>query len=133
MSQTAKLHIASESDHRDIVENYLNQMHEEPRYTPEEEVYYRSRIKQLLQEKNAVIVAHYYTDPVIQQLAEEAGGFVSDSLEMARFGSTHPATTLVVAGVKFMGTISLPSRVSMASSRVTIPAVWPNSSSTRNR
>jgi quinolinate synthase len=103
MSQTAKLHIASESDHRDIVENYLNQMHEEPRYTPEEEVYYRSRIKQLLQEKNAVIVAHYYTDPVIQQLAEETGGFVSDSLEMARFGSTHPATTLVVAGVKFMG------------------------------
>ena len=49
MSQTAKLHIASESDHRDIVENYLNKMHEEPRYTPEEEVYYRTRIKQLLQ------------------------------------------------------------------------------------
>ncbi|WP_461481870.1 quinolinate synthase NadA [Porticoccus sp.] len=103
MSQSSKLHIANESDHRQIVENYLNQMHDEPRYTPEEEAYYRDRIKRLLVEKNAVIVAHYYTDAVIQQLAEETGGIVSDSLEMARFGSTHPASTLVVAGVKFMG------------------------------
>lgn len=103
MSQSTKLHIANESDHRGIVENYLNQMHDEPRYTPEEEAYYRDRIKRLLVEKNAVIVAHYYTDAVIQQLAEETGGFVSDSLEMARFGSTHSASTLVVAGVKFMG------------------------------
>ena len=35
---------------------------------------------------NAVIVAHYYTAPEIQALAEETGGCVSDSLEMARFG-----------------------------------------------
>lgn len=61
------------------------------------------RIKRLLKEKNAVLVAHYYTDPVLQALAEETGGCVSDSLEMARFGKNHPATTLVVAGVKFMG------------------------------
>ena len=39
----------------------------------------------------------------IQALAEESGGCVSDSLEMARFGHDHPASTLVVAGVKFMG------------------------------
>ncbi|MDN5680552.1 MAG: quinolinate synthase NadA, partial [Ewingella sp.] len=48
-------------------------------------------------------VAHYYTDPEIQQLAEETGGCVADSLEMARFGSQHPASTLLVAGVRFMG------------------------------
>jgi quinolinate synthase len=56
-----------------------------------------------LKDRNAVIVAHYYTDPSIQALAEETGGIVSDSLEMARFGSTHQANVLVVAGVKFMG------------------------------
>ncbi|MEZ5530202.1 MAG: quinolinate synthase NadA [Porticoccaceae bacterium] len=103
MSHSNKLHIASESDHRQIVERYLDQVHDEPRYTPEEEAFYKERIKQLLKEKDAVIVAHYYTDAVIQQLAEETGGFVSDSLEMARFGNNHPAKTLVVAGVKFMG------------------------------
>jgi quinolinate synthase len=36
-------------------------------------------------------------------LAEETGGTVSDSLEMARFGNNHEAETLVIAGVKFMG------------------------------
>jgi len=61
------------------------------------------KIKQLLIEKNAVLVAHYYTDPIIQALADETGGCVADSLEMARFGRDHPAETLVVAGVKFMG------------------------------
>lgn len=49
------------------------------------------------------MVAHYYTDPEIQQLAEETGGCISDSLEMARFGSKHSASTLLVAGVRFMG------------------------------
>jgi len=57
----------------------------------------------LLREKDAVLVAHYYTSPLVQALAEETGGFVSDSLQMARFGHDHPATTLVVAGVRFMG------------------------------
>lgn len=64
---------------------------------------YIEKIKQLLIEKNAVLVAHYYTDPEIQALAEETGGCVADSLEMARFGKQHPAETLIVAGVKFMG------------------------------
>jgi quinolinate synthase len=64
---------------------------------------YKARIAALLREKNAVLVAHYYTSPLVQALAEETGGFVSDSLQMARFGHDHPATTLVVAGVRFMG------------------------------
>ena len=69
----------------------------------DQKAFYRERIKKLLVEKNAVIVAHYYTDPEIQALAEETGGCVADSLEMARFGAKHNASTLVVAGVRFMG------------------------------
>jgi quinolinate synthase len=60
-------------------------------------------IKGLLKARNAVLVAHYYTDDCLQQLAEESGGCVADSLEMARFGQQHPASTLIVAGVRFMG------------------------------
>ncbi len=60
-------------------------------------------IKQLLQDNNAVLVAHYYVDPFIQDLALATGGCVGDSLEMARFGQAHSAQTLVVAGVRFMG------------------------------
>ena len=63
----------------------------------------KERIKQLLKERDAVLVAHYYTDGDLQELAEETGGCVADSLEMARFGSEQPAGTLVVCGVRFMG------------------------------
>jgi quinolinate synthase len=62
-----------------------------------------ARIRELLVEQNAVLVAHYYTAPDLQLLADQTGGHVSDSLDMARFGKEHPATTLVVAGVRFMG------------------------------
>lgn len=61
------------------------------------------KIKDLLKEKDAVLVAHYYTSADLQQLAEETGGYVSDSLDMARFGKEHAASTLMVAGVRFMG------------------------------
>lgn len=71
--------------------------------SPEEKVALKARIRQLLKEKEAVLVAHYYVDADLQDLAEETGGCVSDSLEMARFGRDHPAKTLIVAGVKFMG------------------------------
>jgi len=60
-------------------------------------------IKQLLIEKDAALIAHYYVDSDIQDLALETGGFVADSLEMARFGKNHPAKNLIVAGVRFMG------------------------------
>lgn len=70
---------------------------------PAQQQAYHERVVNLLERENAVLVAHYYTDPLIQALAEETGGCVSDSLEMARFGKEHPATTLVVAGVRFMG------------------------------
>ena len=68
-----------------------------------QKAFYREKIKRLLDEKNAVLIAHYYVDEEIQKLAEETGGKLGDSLEMARFGRDHPADTLVVAGVRFMG------------------------------
>ena len=61
------------------------------------------RWRHLLAAEDAVLVAHYYTDPRLQALAEATGGCVADSLEMARFGRDHAASTLVVAGVRFMG------------------------------
>ena len=62
-----------------------------------------TRIKGLLKEHNATLVAHYYTDPDLQALADETGGCVADSLEMARFGAMSSAQRIVVAGVRFMG------------------------------
>jgi quinolinate synthase len=63
----------------------------------------KARIRALLEREQAVLVAHYYVDAELQELADETGGCVADSLEMARFGRDHPARTLVVAGVRFMG------------------------------
>ncbi len=71
--------------------------------TPTERVALKDRIRKLLKERNAVMVSHYYVHPDLQDLAEETGGIVSDSLEMARFGRDHAAQTLVVSGVRFMG------------------------------
>ena len=76
---------------------------EQKQLSPAQEAELVEGIKRRLEQENAVIVAHYYTAPAIQALAEATGGCVSDSLEMARFGHDHPADTLVVAGVKFMG------------------------------
>ncbi|MCO5762956.1 MAG: quinolinate synthase NadA [Gammaproteobacteria bacterium] len=74
-----------------------------PPLTPAEQGELKARIKSLLEARDAVLVAHYYTDGDLQELAEETGGYVADSLEMARFGSESPASTLVVCGVRFMG------------------------------
>ena len=74
-----------------------------PLLSADEKQAYKTHIKQLLKQHNAVLVAHYYTNADIQALADETGGCVSDSLEMARFGHDHEATTVVVAGVRFMG------------------------------
>ncbi|MBI5613204.1 MAG: quinolinate synthase NadA [Gammaproteobacteria bacterium] len=74
-----------------------------PLETPAEHAALVAKIKRLLKQQDAVIVAHYYVHEDIQRLAEETGGYVSDSLDMARFGHEHRARTLVVAGVRFMG------------------------------
>lgn len=84
---------------RELVKDFLNQPKESQTVTAEQ----IEQVKRLLKARDAVLVAHYYTDPILQALAEDTGGCVSDSLEMARFGKEHPASTLLVAGVKFMG------------------------------
>jgi quinolinate synthase len=95
--------IQSDNDLNLRVREYLDRVSIDEPLSAEQQVIIREQIKQLLKDKNAVIVAHYYTDPLIQALAEETGGVVADSLEMARFGSRHDAETLIVVGVKFMG------------------------------
>ncbi|MGA9666609.1 MAG: quinolinate synthase NadA [Gallionella sp.] len=62
-----------------------------------------ARIRKLLKQQDAVLVSHYYVHSDLQDLAEATGGIVSDSLDMASFGHKHPAKTIVVAGVRFMG------------------------------
>lgn len=74
-----------------------------PCLTAEEKQALKARIKEMLKQQNAALVAHYYTDGDLQELAEETGGCVADSLEMARFGTEQEATSLVVCGVRFMG------------------------------
>jgi len=71
--------------------------------SPAQQLSLQQHIRDLLRREDAVLVAHYYVDAVLQELAEETGGCVADSLEMARFGRDHTAGTLVVAGVRFMG------------------------------
>lgn len=103
MSDQSRLAIADGAHFREIVIRHLDRMREPEHESAAQRAADVARIKRLLVEKDAVIVAHYYTDAAIQALAEETGGIVSDSLEMARFGKQHPAATLVVAGVRFMG------------------------------
>ena len=87
-----------------IVEpNTMDIMAARPSYSAAEKRAVIAEIKAELKRQNAVLVAHYYTDSDLQKIAEETGGYVSDSLDMARFGKEHSADTLIVAGVRFMG------------------------------
>lgn len=74
-----------------------------PPLSMEDKQQLKERIKRLLKQRNAQIVAHYYVDAELQALAEETGGVVADSLEMANFGAQSDADVLVVCGVRFMG------------------------------
>ena len=62
-------------------------MHQSHNLTAQEIRNYQDQIRAELDRQNAVLVAHYYTDDAIQALADDTGGCVSDSLEMARFGA----------------------------------------------
>tara|TARA_B100001029_G_C15043625_1_gene445477 strand:+ start:239 stop:1324 length:1086 start_codon:yes stop_codon:yes gene_type:complete len=88
---------------RTLVRKYLDQLHIPANISEEEKTLALSEIKELMLTKNAKLVAHYYTDSSLQELAENTGGYVGDSLEMARFGRDCDADLLIVAGVKFMG------------------------------
>lgn len=93
---------------KSIVQAHLDRLGDprENRLTEQAKQEKFAQIKAELEKRDAVLVAHYYCDPEVQELAELTGGCVSDSLEMARFGRDHAASTLVVAGVKFMGETS---------------------------
>jgi len=60
---------------------------------------YIDKIKSLAREKNAVIFAHYYTRPEIQECAD----FIGDSLALAQQATRVDADILVMCGVHFMG------------------------------
>ncbi len=109
---------------RDQVQYHLDRA-EQKQLSPGQEQLLKNQIKTRLHEENAVIVAHYYTSPAIQALAEESGGCISDSLEMARFGHDHSASTLVVAGVKFMGETA---KILTPQKRVLMPTLEANCS-----
>ena len=84
-----------------------------------------ARAKALLAAQDTVLVAHYYTDPDLQILADETGGHVADSLDMARFGNEHPASTIVVCGVRFMGETA---KILNPEKRVLVPEMEANCS-----
>ncbi|MFZ5465670.1 MAG: quinolinate synthase NadA [Pseudomonadota bacterium] len=86
-----------------VIQRLIEQAPPPAPLAPEERKALRERIKALLAARDAVLVVHFYVDEELQKLAEETGGHVSDSLDMADFGSRHPARTLVVVGVRFMG------------------------------
>ena len=60
---------------------------------------YIDKIKSLAREKNAVIFAHYYTRPEIQEIAD----FIGDSLALAQQATRVQANILIMCGVHFMG------------------------------
>ncbi|MBQ8708231.1 MAG: quinolinate synthase NadA [Succinivibrionaceae bacterium] len=60
-------------------------------------------ISSLLKKRNAAVIAHYYCNSEVQELAERTGGFIGDSLEMAKWGRRSEFDELIVCGVRFMG------------------------------
>lgn len=60
--------------------------------------YKKSRVRELCAERGAILMAHYYTRPEIQEVAD----FVGDSLALARQAAETDAAVIVMAGVHFM-------------------------------
>lgn len=103
VEQMTQMLTQQEIDDRILVREHFAQEHMPAANSPAEIEEYKNKIAEQLKAQNACLVAHYYTDPLVQALAEETGGCVADSLEMARFGANHSADTMIVAGVRFMG------------------------------
>lgn len=111
-----------------LIANYSAQVVQPPQaspYTSFERIERFDTLKRLLKQHNAVLIAHYYVDPLLQQLAQDSGGFIGDSLEMAKFGKNATAQTLIVAGVKFMGETA---KILSPHKRVLVPTLEANCS-----
>lgn len=111
-----------------LIDNYSAQVVQKPQaspYSPSERQQRFETLKSLLKQQNAVLIAHYYVDALLQELAVESGGFIGDSLEMAKFGKNAQADTLVVAGVKFMGETA---KILSPHKRVLVPTLEANCS-----
>ncbi|MFA6037873.1 MAG: quinolinate synthase NadA [Legionellales bacterium] len=111
-----------------LIDNYSAQVVQKPQASPyslSERQQRFETLKSLLKQQNAVLIAHYYVDALLQELAAESGGFIGDSLEMAKFGKNADADTLVVAGVKFMGETA---KILSPHKRVLVPTLEANCS-----
>ena len=64
-----------------------------------EQIDIKAEIRRMCKEKNALIMAHYYTEGVIQEVAN----FIGDSLALAQKAATTDADIIVMCGVHFMG------------------------------
>ena len=121
MSQSAALMMSQKQiAARVLVQEHLAHEHLQAMPRGQDVGAQKQRIKRLLKRQDATLVAHYYTDALVQELAEETGGCVSDSLEMARFGSHSLSSTLIVAGVHFMGETA---KILSPTKRVLVPTL----------
>ena len=121
MSQSAALMMSQKQiAARVLVQEHLAHEHLQAMPSGQDIGAQKQRIKRLLKRQDATLVAHYYTDALVQELAEETGGCVSDSLEMARFGSHSLSSTLIVAGVHFMGETA---KILSPTKRVLVPTL----------
>ena len=59
----------------------------------------KARIKELQKEKDVVILAHYYVDGEVQEIAD----YVGDSYYLAKVATTVEQQNILVCGVSFMG------------------------------
>ena len=113
--------LAKNESSREQVRRYLNEIPIRSQNPKSDDKDILRQLRDLLKDKNVSLIAHYYTNPTIQSLAEETGGIVSDSLEMARFGQRAESQVLIIAGGAFMGETA---KIIPPSKRILMPSAY---------